>query len=418
MERKTIVLDVQVLKRVRTTRCYSCTAPYTAPSVRPVPPRADHTGTAATTTIIHHDVVPSSYHPTIRYWESTMAVEIQPGSSETAQSPYAVVNERSLEFNRNGMKPNLPHIILDVIYRYVANQIAEQNIDSANTNIRTESINRIVIITGYSEGIVYRDQNSETDPTKNTVCFRVRCHQSYRGRRPWHDWVNIQSSHNGDEISLTPCKILSIFSWNCVGLSQPPPVIRYMAAVWSVSSTAIPGEVLAERRLRMFASVEDDVGASMPIFSVIDLNAHAVNRVLVIEDNPSIQEIYHSPLHDRRSPHYCSVVSDMRRDWANEFTGAIGGASDYNAVVERRSQHKQQRAERELRRQRRVQEHISNNVEEEDNTCTIPRRRGRSLEQSCRTRKRSLPLRIRRSSSETTRISRKRLLLRSGRKVG
>ena len=52
MERKTIVLDVQVLKRVRTTRCYSCTALYTAPSVRPVPPRADHTGTAATTTII------------------------------------------------------------------------------------------------------------------------------------------------------------------------------------------------------------------------------------------------------------------------------------------------------------------------------------------------------------------------------
>ena len=252
---------------------------------------------------------------------------------------------------------------------------------------------------------------------KDPVCFRVRCHQSYRGRRPWHDWVNIQSSQNGQESTTTPCKILSVFSWNYVGSSTPLP-IRYMAVVWSVSATAVPGEVLAERRLRMFASVENDVGASVPVFSVIDLNAHAVGRVLVIEDNPSIQELYHSPIHDRRSPHYCSVVSDMRRDWANEFTGAVSSQSEYNALVERREQLKQQRAERELYRRRRDHQEVDNDVDTRATTCIPGRRRGRSIDLNTGCRKRSQPSKSRCRSSTRSAETNGTMLRRSVRNGG
>ena len=85
------------------------------------------------------------FHPTIRYWESTMAVEIRPDPGESEQLhlvPYAVVNERSLESNRNGMKPNLPNIILDVIYRYVSNIISEENIDSTTPNHQLRTNNQ------------------------------------------------------------------------------------------------------------------------------------------------------------------------------------------------------------------------------------------------------------------------------------
>ena len=303
-----------------------------------------------------NDVVLNRFHPTIRHWECTMSIGtpiVQEPEHNPGRARYAVVNERSLEVRRNGMKPNLSPLILEAIYNYVADAVTKDielsSTLSNNVGQTVPTINssfgeiRTVLVTGYSEGMIFRNKQSDQTPAtilsrcteENVVCFRVRCHPSYRGSRPWHDWINVSATCHGEDSPSCPCKLLSMFSYRYLDADRSSPE-KTMSVVWSVSATETQGEVLAERRLRMFASVEDDLGASTPILSVVDVNATAISRVLVIEDAPLLKDIYHSPIHDRCFPHYCSVVADMRTQWANEFTGAIGNESDYDAIVERR----------------------------------------------------------------------------------
>ena len=264
---------------------------------------------------------------------------------------YAVVNERSLETGRKGMKPSLSAMVLNAIYKYVFDATSEQTSTTPGSDDTTS-----VLITGYSEGIVHRQQVGEPVVARHltqcqhpaTICFRVRCHPSYRSQRAWHDWVNILPPQGNDHNNtLTPCKLMALFSWRYLG-QRTVQSERYMAVVWSVSAVSLPGEVLAERRVRMFASVEEDIGSSVPVLSVVDVNATAVGRVLVMEDQPQLQDIYHSPLHDRRTPHLCSVISDMRQSWAAEFTGAVSEGNNYEAVIQKRLQHRHQREQQRL----------------------------------------------------------------------
>ena len=308
--------------------------------------------------------VSNRFHPTIKNWESTMSIGRSPTNGDQHGSPtYAVVNERSLETGRSGMKPNIPHMVLKSIYKYVSETVISENTLDDSLTVHT------VVITGYSEGMIYRMKNGKEIhrdelnlvSEEDAVCFRIRCHPSYRSGRPWHDWVVLLSGDESEQLSSVPCKILSMFTWTYAAASIDASNVcaqKYMAVVWSLSANDSAGEVLAERRVRMFASVEDDPGASVPVLSIVDVNSIATNRVLVIEDVPQLQEMYHSLLHDRRIPHYCSVVADMRRDWASEFTGASSTYEDYQNVIKRRQQ---RQLERTQRRHDGVNQHVTQN---------------------------------------------------------
>lgn len=295
------------------------------------------------------------------------------GAPSGPDARYAVNKCRSTEAQSKDQIPRIHPVVLTEVYRKIACLVCDAYHNGPTASGRRVEHSKEVVegeydcivkvtVNGYSEGYINRpnDYGVPTMGDNSSVlsqdeCFRVRCIPSYRGTRPWYDWIECMPSETTQEAAPdqyvvgTVCKIFSLFNFTTVfpsGLDQMDVGDgETLAVVWQLIDESRETEVLVDRMVRRhLLAVHDDgepiPGGSAPLLNVININQAARRRIMVVEDYPRLQELYEA---DKglapADVHYVSVVLPMKHCWAQAFTEDVTvPPSEATVEVERQRQ--------------------------------------------------------------------------------